>query len=107
MSTANTAHIDIERLVLKTESDVEQKLLMPLLTGDAYLAIPQEKIATKEYLAPTKLDKAAGKSTGYFPDYSVWFFGFPTMIVEAKSPAVRCEEAYREASLYAKHLNLN
>ena len=33
-------HIDFEHLSLQTESDVEQKLLMPLLLGAAYLAVP-------------------------------------------------------------------
>ena len=63
-------HIDHEHLIIKTESDVEQKVLMPLLNGEAYLALPQDKIFSKEYLAPTILDKAGGKQTGYFPDYS-------------------------------------
>src|SRR6266567_339305 len=104
---ATAAHIDHDGLVVRTESDVEQKVLMPLLNGQAYLAIPQLAIHTKEYLAPTKLDKAAGKSTGYFPDYSIWRCGFPILIVEAKAPGVPVEEGYREASLYARHLNQN
>jgi type I site-specific restriction endonuclease len=31
--------------------------------------------------------------------------GFPVLIVEAKAPNVEAEEGYREASLYARHLN--
>jgi len=64
-------HIDYDNLALGNESDVEQKFLMPLLEGDCYLGIPQNKIFTKQYLAPTPLDKAAGKVVGYFPDYSI------------------------------------
>jgi hypothetical protein len=98
-------HIDDQTLVLQSESDVEQKVIMPLLTGEAYLDIPQAMVFTKAYMAPTALDKDAGKKTGYFPDYTVWVFGFPVMVVEAKAPEVPAEVGYREASLYARHLN--
>jgi type I site-specific restriction endonuclease len=93
--------------VVSTESDVEQKILMPLLNGEAYLAVPQIQIRTKEYLAPAKLDKEAGKTPGYFPDYSIWSCGFLVLVVEAKAPRVPVEEGYREASLYARHINQN
>lgn len=99
-------HIDCDNLVLCSESDVEQKVVMPLLAGAAYLGIPQDSIFTKNYLAPTVLDKAAGKDSGYFPDYSVWMHGFPVLIVEAKAPDVSSEAGYREAGLYARHLNV-
>lgn len=98
-------HIDLDNLVLHTESDVEQKVLMPLLSGEAYLALPQSQIHTKEYLEPSALDKNAGKTGGYFPDYSIWSCGFIVMVVEAKAPQVAVEEGYREASLYARHIN--
>lgn len=98
-------HIEPDALKLSTESDVEQKLLMPLLIGSQYLNIPQDCIYTKDYIAPTQLDKAAGRTTGYFPDYSIWISGFPILIVEAKSPEVDAAVGYREASLYARHLN--
>lgn len=98
-------HIDHDHLVLNNESDVEQKVILPLLSGAAYLDIPQNSIFTKEYLAPSVLDKAADKTSGYFPDYSVWMHGFPVLIVEAKAPDIASELGYREASLYARHLN--
>ena len=98
-------HIDHDNLILSNESDVEQKLLMPLLAEAIYLDIPQDKIFPKQYLAPTILDKSAGKSIGYYPDYTVWMRGFPLLVVEAKSPEVPTEVGYREASLYARHLN--
>jgi hypothetical protein len=91
--------------ILQTESDVEQKLVMPLMTSELLLAIPASSIHTKEYLPPALLDKTAGKSKGYYPDYSVWMHGLPIMIVEAKAPEVPVETGYREASLYARHLN--
>src|SRR5947209_5487480 len=71
---------------------------MPLLTGSVYLEIPQDRIFTKQYLAPTILDKSAEKTFGYFPDYSVWMYGFPVLIVEAKAPDVSSESGYREAT---------
>jgi hypothetical protein len=92
-------------VVLANESDVEQKVIMPLLTGERFLGIPHASVQTKLYLAPTSLDKAAGKTTGYYPDYSIWLHGLPVMIVEAKAPEVPPEVGYREASLYARHLN--
>jgi hypothetical protein len=98
-------HIDHDNLELNNESDVEQKIVMPLLTGDVYLEIPQDKIFTKEYLAPSLLDKTAGRTVGYYPDYTVWMRGFPLLIVEVKAPDVPAETGYREASLYARHLN--
>jgi type I site-specific restriction endonuclease len=100
-------YIDHDNLKLSTESDVEQKVIMPLLTGPIYLGLAQEQVFTKKYLAPTILDKLAEKTSGYFPDYSIWIHGFLVMIVEAKSPEVRSEVGYREASLYARHLNQN
>jgi hypothetical protein len=98
-------HIDHDDLTLVTESDVEQKVVMPLLTGAAYLEIPPERVYTKEYLAPTALDKTAGRTKGYYPDYTVWMKGFPVLVVEAKAPEIPPEVGYREAGLYARHLN--
>jgi len=98
-------HIDHDQLGITTESDVEQKVVMPLLAGAAYLAIPERAIFTKQYLVPSVLDKAAGRVAGYYPDYTVWMRGFPLLVVEAKAPDVNPEVGYREASLYARHLN--
>src|ERR1700730_4583399 len=98
-------HIDHDNLNLCNESDVEQKVVMPLLAGDIYLEIPQDRIFTKDYLAPVLLDKTAGRTSGYYPDYTVWMRGFPLLVVEVKAPDVPAEIGYREASLYARHLN--
>ncbi|MES1199256.1 MAG: type I restriction enzyme HsdR N-terminal domain-containing protein, partial [Pseudomonadota bacterium] len=89
----------------ETESDVEQKIVFPLLNAPDFLGIASESIKTKNYLAPSALDKAAGKRIGYYPDYSVWVGGYPVLIVEAKAPDVEPAIGYREASLYARHLN--
>jgi hypothetical protein len=98
-------HIDHDNITLNNESDVEQKIIMPLLGEDIYLEISSDKIFPKQYLAPTALDKTAGRAVGYYPDYTVWMRGFPVAVVEAKSPDVPSETGYREASLYARHLN--
>jgi hypothetical protein len=90
---------------VKTEADVEQKVVLPLLTGANFLEVPPGSIKAKEYLQPGQLDKAAGKTTGYYPDFSVWEKALPILIVEAKAPEVAPEVGYREASLYARHLN--
>jgi GTPase SAR1 family protein len=90
---------------LKTESDVEQKLLYPFLCHPSYLAIPSDWVRTKEYMEPTQIDKSAGKRAGYIPDYSIWRGGFPFIIVEAKSPDETVEKALREARLYAGEIN--
>jgi type I site-specific restriction endonuclease len=100
-------HIDHDNLVVTNESDVEQKIIFPLLSGSAYLDIPQNCIFTKDYLAPSVLDKSAGRTTGYYPDYSVWMHGFPVLIVEAKAPDIASELGYREAGMYARQLNQN
>lgn len=91
--------------MLANESDVEQKLLYPILAEPAFLEIPAEAIKTKSYLPPTELDKGAGKRSGYYPDYSIWLSGYPLMIVEAKDPTISADIGFREACLYARHLN--
>lgn len=88
-----------------TEADVEMKVVSPLLTNANYLAIPADSINGKTYLAPAALDKRAGKTGGYYPDFSVWELGFAVLIVEAKEPDVPVEAGFREACLYARHLN--
>ncbi len=98
-------HIDPDELAGLTEGDIEQRVVVPLLTGAAYLNLPEANVFSKQYLAPTVLDKNAGKTGGYYPDYSFWRHGFAVLIVEVKSPEVTAETGYREASLYARHIN--
>jgi hypothetical protein len=88
-----------------TEADVELKVITPLLTNQNCLAIPVASIEGKTYLAPTALDKNAGKTGGYYPDFSVWELALPILIVEAKGPEVPVVVGYREAALYSRHLN--
>jgi len=78
--------------IFRNESDVEQKLVMPSLTGEPYLGIPPANVYTKQYLAPSELDKVAGKTGSYVPDYAIWFHGLLTMIVEVPAiVTVLCE----------------
>jgi hypothetical protein len=90
---------------VRTESDVEQKILYPFLVHPSFMGIPTEWVRTKEYMEPTDIDKSAGKRFGYVPDYSVWRNGFPLLIGEAKAPDEPIEKALREAQLYASRLN--
>jgi len=98
-------NLPFETETIVTEADVELKVIAALLTSDNYLAIPTASIKGKTYLAPAVLDKSAGKSGGYYPDSSVWELGFAVLIVEAKAPEVPVEVGFREACLYARHLN--
>lgn len=92
-------------LNVTTESDVEQKIIYPLLTHNMWLNFGAHSIKTKEYLPPTDLDKGSGKLSGYFPDYSIWVESLPTIIVEAKKPFENALEGFRQASLYAHEFN--
>lgn len=86
-----------------TESDVEQKLILPFFKF--ILGYNNEEIKTKAYLAPTTIDKGAGKKVGYYPDYVIYIGGIPVIVVEAKDKSVNSLEGYREARLYAIELN--
>jgi hypothetical protein len=92
-------------VALSNEADVEQKIVYPLLTSPAWLAIDPDAVKPKSYLAPTQLDKESGRRTGYYPDFSVWMLGVPVLLVEAKDPEVSAKIGFREACLYARHLN--
>jgi type I site-specific restriction endonuclease len=101
--TVDLSDLGSARLV--TESDVEQKLILPLLTANEWLGIPEGTIYTKKYLPPATIDKGRNRRIGYYPDYSVWIDGLPILIIEAKSPLESVEEGFREAQLYAHELN--
>ena len=90
---------------LVTESDVEQKLIYPLLSSTQGLGFFAEEIKTKSYLAPADLDKGAGRKVGYYPDYAVILSSLPALIVEAKAPDENVEGGFREAQLYAHEIN--
>lgn len=88
---------------LKTESDVEQKVLYPLL--NKVLGYSESEIKTKYYIPKYDIGKRAGKKYGYYPDYLVTLAGLPCIIIEAKKPDEDITEGYREARLYAAEIN--
>ncbi len=96
---------DLSAGKFRNESDVEQKLIYPLLVAEEWLGIDPAAVHTKTYLPPATIDKGSGRRVGYYPDYSVWLRGFPVFIIEAKSPIEGVEEGFREAQLYAHEVN--
>ena len=90
---------------LDTESDVEQKLLYPLLSSGQGLGYNAEEIKTKSYLQPLDIDKGAGKKVGYYPDYSIVLSSLPVLVIEAKAPNEPAESGFREAQHYAHEIN--
>lgn len=93
---------------LKSESDVEQKVLYPLLTNDAPegLMLSPQKLFTKSSIKSIVIDKGNSKKN-YFPDYVYVHNGAPVLVVEAKTPGEDLFEALREARLYAAEINSN
>lgn len=85
------------------ESDVEQKLIMPILKEA--LGYSDLEIRTKDYLAPTQIDKGTGKKMGYYPDYVIYIGGIPCLVIEAKDLNVASEVGFREARLYSIEIN--
>ena len=88
-----------------SESDVEQKIVFPLLTLASGLAIPVDNVRTKQVIRPLDVGKGAKRRVGYIPDYLVWYESFPLMVVEVKAPRVSADLAYEEAQQYAHSLN--
>ncbi|MBL4561515.1 MAG: hypothetical protein JKX79_11095 [Labilibaculum sp.] len=97
-------NIDIQLLL--NESDVEQKVVWPLLTNDEPdgLGFNETHIQTKANLRKLKIEKRQ-KTKLYYPDYVVLIEGLPQIVIEAKKPNEDLEEAYREARLYALEIN--
>lgn len=93
-------------LDMLNESDVEQKLIYPLLIAPKPfgLGVTPSSIHTKANIRRFKIDKGTpGKL--YFPDYLLVYGGLPLVVIEAKTPGDDLDEAFREARLYATELN--
>jgi hypothetical protein len=91
---------------LRTESDVEQKLIYPMLTGAFPLGcgFVAADIFTKENVRHFDIDKGrTGKI--YRPDYILVLNGLPVAAIEAKKPDEDVDEGLREARLYATEIN--
>lgn len=91
---------------MKTESDVEQKFIFPLLASDlpSRLGFDGADVQTKANLKSLTIGKGTTKKV-FFPDYVVTSSGLPFIVVEAKAPGSDLAEAFREALLYAIELN--
>lgn len=91
---------------LKSESDVEQKIIFPLLTNNSPdgLMLSPQNLFTKSSIKSIVIDKGSSKKN-YFPDYVYVHKGAPILIVEAKTPGEDLVEALREARLYASEIN--
>ncbi len=91
---------------LITESDVEQKFIVPILLskpplGLNYLA---SDFRTKPDIRQIKIDKG-GSAKLYYPDYVIINYGLPLFIIEAKRKGEDLRDAYREACLYCLEIN--
>lgn len=89
---------------LVNESDVEQKLLAPLLMESAGLGYSATEVFTKQYIAERSIGKRKGKH-GYVPDYLVYCHGLPCLVIEAKNPADDLNDAIREGCAYSLEIN--
>ena len=91
---------------LHNESDVEQKVIYPLISRNEPEGLGYESIhiQTKANLKKIDIDKGE-KAKLYFPDYILLPNGIPTVVIEAKKPGEDLVEAYREARLYATEIN--
>ncbi|MEP1781633.1 type I restriction endonuclease [Reichenbachiella sp.] len=89
-----------------TESDVEQKLISPLLIAQSPLGLgfSYSDFRTKPDLRKLRIGKGSSLKV-YYPDYVVVKSGFPLIVIEAKRPGEDLEEAFREGRMYAAELN--
>ena len=91
---------------LVTESDVEQKLLWPLLTSPKPMGfgLQPAEILTKPNIQRVEIDKGAKRHL-YYPDYIIVIAGLPIVVVEAKAPIESLSDALNDARLYANEIN--
>jgi hypothetical protein len=87
------------------ESDVEQKLLFPLLTHPSFLDIPPRNVLTKASLGTLSFVSKSSLPKAYVPDYLMFYRGYPVAVVEAKAPEQSVKLAISEARVYAQILN--
>lgn len=97
-----------ENLTLLSESDVEQKFIVKLLTSanPEGLGYSIADFKTKVDIRKIAIDKGTKKKL-YYPDYAIVMDGLPLMVIEAKTPGEDIGEAVREARLYATEINSN
>ena len=91
---------------LGNESDVEQKLIFPMLTSDLPdgLGYETSEIWTKPDIRKYQIGKEKPKKL-YHPDYVIIQSGIPILTIEAKHPDESVDDGLREARLYATEIN--
>ncbi len=91
---------------LNNESDVEHKIIYPLLTAahPHGLGIRPENVVPKRNIRKFDIGKGSDLKS-YFPDYIIVGEGYPLCVIEAKEPGADLTAAFREARLYAHELN--
>src|SRR5690348_6873633 len=91
---------------LHTESDVEQKLLWPLIASPVPLGLGYSSadILTKTNIRSLEIGKGSERKL-YYPDYLVVIAGLPVVVIEAKAVGEPLRDALREARLYANEIN--
>ncbi len=91
---------------LINESDVEQKLIVPLLTSGPPLGLGylRSDFRTKPDIRQIPIGKGLSEKL-YYPDYVIIIRGLPLLIIEIKHPAEDLTAAFREARLYAAEIN--
>lgn len=98
--------IKLDEIQKFTESDVEMKLIYPLLTViiPEGLGFSDYHIQTKHSIKKLLIDKGTSSKL-YYPDLAIIVEGLPIVIIEAKKPGEDLNEGYRQACLYANELN--
>jgi type I site-specific restriction-modification system R (restriction) subunit len=98
--------IDLKEIQSFTESDVELKVIYPLLTtpNPEGLGYFEYHIQTKHSIKKLTIDKGTSSKL-YYPDLAIIIEGLPIIIIEAKKPNEDLSEAYRQACLYANEIN--
>jgi hypothetical protein len=69
--------LTIPQYDFSTESDVEQKFIMPLLTHPSFLEVPSKAILTKKSLRVLSFVSKSSLPKGYIPDYIVFLAVIP------------------------------
>lgn len=90
-----------ERAALNNESDVEQKMLYPLLRDLGY---SDTEVKTKDIIEAHFIGKGKARKK-YAPDYIIEFQGKPVLVLEAKSPEENVDQFKHEPQDYSIVLN--
>lgn len=99
MSLLNVPDYDCE-----SESDVEQKLIYPMLVHPSFLGIPSKAILSKRSLVSMPFVNKTSLPKNYIPDYLISLFGLPVCVIEAKEPEVSVDNGVRSNQDHAKRL---